>query len=314
MCVIFLSCCALIALSSYSQPLSRNVASHLLDDIWMRDPYIYLHKDTYYLTYTNGEAELPVWTSKDLRNWKNEGDLYKLSDLPFYQQLAEASTTKNENLKLWAPEIYHINDQWVITHTTNVRNSALVVSKDLAAKSEDRIAFSDFGHHHDPSIFTDTDGRHWLVDKCAVITEIDNDFSAFKGKPIKLNPKDRKMGHEGCQIIKVEDKYVWFGTAWSTDSLRNGTYNLYYATSDKLEGPYSERKFAGYCLGHGTVFQDKDKQWWCTAFQNGTSKLTQKNKAYTINKQGLTLVPLSIKAEGNSVVVLPLDTRYVKPN
>ena len=46
-----------------------------------------------------------------------------------------------------------------------------------------------------------------------------------------------------------------FGTGWSTGQMRRGSYNLYYATADKITGPYSERKFAGRFLGHGTPFK-----------------------------------------------------------
>ena len=67
---------------------------------------------------------------------------------------------------------------------------------------------------------------------------------------------------------KIGNKYVHFGTAWSTDRGRQGSYNLYYCTADKITGPYGPRKFAGRFLGHGTPFQDKDGKWWCTAFFN----------------------------------------------
>ena len=178
----------------------------------------------------------------------------------------------------------------------------------------------EFGLKHDPSLFQDTDGKIWLISKCAEIQQLKPDFTGFIGKPVAIHPANRKMGHEGCQIIKIGNKYVWFGTAWSKDTLRKGTYNLYYATADKIEGPYSNRKFAGRCLGHGTIFKDKNGNWWCTAFLNGDYKSpTEVNKgvnpniATSMNKQGLTLVPMSIEIKDNDIVVKALDPQYAQP-
>jgi arylsulfatase len=104
--------------------------------------------------------------------------------------------------------------------------------------------------------------------------------------------------------------------------MRKGTYNLYYCVSDNLEGPYDERKFAGRFLGHGTPFKDKQGRWWCTAFYNANHPTLTREEAqrkdvsqsaYTLNKQGLTLVPIDIKMVGDKVVVRTLDPDYASP-
>ena len=86
--------------------------------------------------------------------------------------------------------------------------------------------------------------------------------------------------------------------------MRRGSYNLYYATADRLTGPYGSRKFAGRFLGHGTPFQDKQGRWWCTAFFNanvpplspeGIQSRDLADTAQTINRQGVTLVPLDVR-------------------
>lgn len=104
--------------------------------------------------------------------------------------------------------------------------------------------------------------------------------------------------------MKIEGKYVLFGTGWSTGEMRRGSYNLYYAVADHITGPYSERKFAGRFLGHGTPFQDPEGRWWCTAFYNanvpplsreGIENRDLSDTAQTINARGTTLVPLDVK-------------------
>lgn len=320
--------------------LSRTKANHMLSDVWMRDPYIFIGPDqNYYLTYTNGKMEMPIWKSTNLKDWQKISEAYSMSQLTFANDIQEVRNNmnksnkvyydgklidrlnnKDEKMKLWAPEIYFINNKWYAVHTTNCRISVILSSDDVKFQKYE-LPFDDkFGLHHDPSIFIDDDGSKWLIDKCAEIRKFNNEMNDFEGETIKLNPANRKMGHEGCQIIKFGNKYVWFGTAWSKDELRKGTYNLYYATAENIEGPYSDRKFAGRCLGHGTVFKDKKGQWWCTAFLNGDYKSpTEVNKgvdpsiATTMNKQGLTLVPLSIEMIDGDVSVKALDPEYANP-
>ena len=78
---------------------------------------------------------------------------------------------------------------------------------------------------------------------------------------------------------------------------------------------------AGRFLGHGTPFQDKQGRWWCTAFSNGAyvsadhvaKNGTDPNRAETIKKQGLTLVPLDIRVEDSDVQIRAKDASYAKP-
>ena len=157
------------------------------------------------------------------------------------------------------------------------------------------------------------------------IAPLTSDFSDFASGPVTIGPSGEmaKMGHEGCLMQKIGDKYVLFGTGWSTGGKRTGSYNLYYATADKITGPYSERKFAGRFLGHGTPFKDKQGRWWCTAFYNGnippvsrdgihTKDLSE--TAQTINQQGVTLVPLDVRVNKyGSIHIRAIDPDYASP-
>jgi arylsulfatase len=104
--------------------------------------------------------------------------------------------------------------------------------------------------------------------------------------------------------------------------MRKGSYNLYYATADTITGPYSERKFVGRFLGHGTPFRDAAGRWWCTAFYNanvppldpaGIERRDLRNDAYTINRQGLTLVPLAVRVEAGELIIRAKDPAYATP-
>jgi len=115
-----------------------------------------------------------------------------------------------------------------------------------------------------------------LIWGCPQIAPLKPDCSGFAGLDIKIGPSDRKLGHEGCTIRKIGNKYVLFGTAWSTDTMRHGTYNLYYCTADRVTGPYGPRENSPlnplvktwsangrwWRQGHGQLVDDVEGNWW----------------------------------------------------
>jgi arylsulfatase len=310
---------------------ARNQAIHLMDD-WMRDPFITRGpNDLFYLSCTRlnhvpgGKQGIEMWTSRDLATWSKLGVPWTTDDSSWLApHIADAKQRPDgKGYLLWAPEIRFAGGKWLALHTSNLGKANLFYnnSKELNGPFTEPMG-ANLGRRHDPSLFTDDDGSQWLVYGCTEIVRLKPDFSGIEGNPIRLQPSNRKLGHEGCQIIKVGGKYVLFGTAWSTDKLRHGTYNLYYCTADRLTGPYGPRKFAGRFLGHGTVFQDRQHQWWCSAFFNANGpplkpeQLATKDlsdNAYTINRQGLTIVPIEILTLEGDISVKALDPAYAKP-
>jgi len=313
-------------------------AVHVFDD-WQRDPFITMAPDGYYyLTMTqhgdtiDGRTVIstgaPYYKSKDLAKWEFAGYFYDINKdagnaADYLKKWVDRKSNGKEGaLKLWAPEIHFINGQWHVLHTSNAGIGNLASTTAHRLEGPYTGWNEKFGRQHDPTIFKDDDGSCWLVSKCAQIQKLNKDLSAFEGEPIKIDPSNRKMGHEGAYLVKFEGKYIFFGTAWSTDEMRHGTYNLYYAVSDKLEGPYGERKFAGRFLGHGTPFKDKDGRWWCTSFYNANKPTLNRDEArnkdvsdnaYTLNEQGLTLVPLEIKMVNGEIIVWAKDPEYRYP-
>ena len=320
---------------------AHDSAVHVFDD-WQRDPFITIGPDGYYyLTITqHGDSVdgrkiivdgAPLYKSKDLAEWEYMGYPYTIRDAKNYDEYVKRREERNKDknnrwgpdvVKLWAPEIHYINKKWHLLHTSNAGIGNMVQTKGKKLEGPFIGWNEKFGRQHDPTIYQDDDGSCWLVSRCTQIQKLNKDLTAFDGEPIQIGPANRKMGHEGAVIIKFEGKYVLFGTAWSRDTLRKGTYNLYYCTSDNLTGPYGDRKFAGRFLGHGTPFKDKEGRWWCTAFFNANKPtltreeaqtIDTRNTAYTLNKQGLTLVPLEIKMVNGDVEVTAKDPDYRYP-
>lgn len=330
--------CALLMITFFSSgcsagkdPRLAGIEAHekavYIHDHWIRDPYIYLHTDGYYYltgtTLKTGPDEIVgiyAWKSRDLLNWEMLPRLWQFADSSWMHNL-EGKAVEEKGPLVWAPELYFIDDRWVITHTSNGRAANLMLnfSEQLEPPFLEPMG-KDFGRRHDPAFFIE-DGVTWLVWGCTRIAPLKKDFSGFAGKEVAIGPSNRKMGHEGAYIRKIGGKYVLFGTAWSTDTMRHGTYNLYYCTADKLTGPYSERRFAGRFLGHGTPFQDKAGRWWCTAFYNANKPTVENveagnefsDTAYTVNKQGTTIVPLEVRIEDGDVFIRAKDLRYASP-
>lgn len=295
------------------------------------NPFIELGKDGYYyLTGTvpsdlslNKTPFIKVWRSKDLAEWESLSEIKLIQESIFVNELQDFALKRNVVPEIWSPEAHNIGNRWVIVHTSNVQVANLMLSNSSDIKSiyTEPLGLK-VGFQVDPTIFIDDDGTPWLLSNCTQIRKIKKDFSDFDGGHKLISPINRQLGFEGTRMIKIANKYVLFGTSWSTDIYGKGTYNLYYTTSDRILGPYRPRKFAGRFLGNGAPFKDKKGRWWALAFKHSDQILlsTDKaenmdlsNSAYTINKIGLTLVPLDIKLSNGEVVVISKDYNYRSP-
>jgi arylsulfatase len=337
---------------------AHDSAVHILDD-WIRDPYIYLADDGYYyLTGTTVQPNDPreasepyntglpatssenqttpsmvghsirVWRSPDLADWEYMGEPFTLDQGYWAQTDAAAfADTPKEEWHLWAPELYQVDGRWVYVHTTPapVQGGANLAIT-TGASPDGPFTFpleANMRGKHDPSLFRDVDDSWYLLWGNTQIVPLKAGFSGLAGEAKRIDPADRKIGHEGATLRKIGDKYVHFGTAWSTDQMRKGSYNLYYCTSDSVMGSYGPRQFAGRFLGHGTPFQDKQGRWWCTAFFNanvppldgaGIEHKDLGSTAQTINEKGTTLVPLEVRIlDDGEIFIRAKDPRYRNP-
>jgi xylan 1,4-beta-xylosidase len=313
---------------------------------WIRDPFITLGPDDlYYLTGTTPDPNDPreqsdpynvglgpqsivgsavqVWRSKDLVDWDYLGTPFKLTNDSWH---------KDPGKLVWAPEIHWLGDRWALVHCPAAKaDLALSKGRELQGPWTHPLG-EKVGNKHDPSLFHDGDAW-WLLWQNTQIAPLKKDFSDFSAGPTRIDPAGSRVnsegktlsviGHEGATMIKVGDKYVHLGTAWSTDLPRRGSYNLYYCTADKITGPYGARQFVGRFLGHGTPFRTRDGKWWCTAFFNGNvpplprEGIESRNlseTAQTINQRGTTIVPLEVKMlPDGEVYIRAKDPAYAAP-
>ena len=74
--------------------------------VTLGDPYVLHDTDgTYYMYGTGGRTGFPAYSSKDLVNWKNEGQVY-------------ANTPEAwGNGSFWAPEVYKIKNKYYLFYS-----------------------------------------------------------------------------------------------------------------------------------------------------------------------------------------------------
>jgi len=278
-----------------------------------------------------------IWRSKDLIDWEPLGEPFSLKDGIWFQKKPLLfKKVEQSQWRLWAPEVHWLGDRWALVHTSpspvQGANLALSAGTEIKGPWSHPMGVA-LGKKHDPSLFKDNDGIWYLLWGNTTLAPLKEDFSGFTAKPVRIDPAGSRVkpdgettsviGHEGATMRKIGGKYVHFGTAWSTDAGRKGSYNLYYCTADKLTGPYGERRFAGRFLGHGFPFTDKQGRWWCTAFYNGNippiaredlKKRPLPDTAYTINPMGTTIVPMEVKiADDGDVFITAKDPDYAVP-
>ncbi|MFT3789032.1 MAG: family 43 glycosylhydrolase [Tepidisphaeraceae bacterium] len=317
---------------------------------WIRDPYIVLGPDdVYYLTGTTSKPGDPrengdpyntglgnqsivgdsvrVWKSADLIDWQPVGEVFTKQD---------SDRARPGNL-VWAPELHWMPERncWALVHCPKaVANFALSAGPELKGPWSHPLGKNLSNDKHDPSLFKDGD-TWWMLWENTFVAPLNKELSDFTAKPVRIDPVGsrpdpqnpgktiNRIGHEGATMLKIGTKYVYFGTAWSTDVGRKGSYNLYYCTADRITGPYGPRRFAGRFLGHGTPFQTRDGQWWCTAFFNanvpplpveGIQTRDLAENAQTINQRGVTIVPLEVKTlESGDIRIRAIDPAYATP-
>ncbi len=298
----------------------------------IQNPFIQLAPDGfYYLTgtipanlFSDKDPSVKFWRSKDLVEWETVGEVTYPKQSLFVKELKDAATKRNAKPEILSPKAFYIANRWVVVHTSNVlKMSNMMVSNSQDIKGDYTEPFGlDVGFQTDPAVFVDDDGAPWLLSFCTQVRRIKKDFSGFDGNHRLIGPKNRQLGFEGTSMLKIGMKYVLFGTSWSTDIYGKGTYNLYYTTADSILGPYGPRKFAARFVGNGIPFQDKNGRWWVTAFHKTDQSVVTigelkgidaSDAAYTINKPGLTLVPLDIEIMNDEVYVTAKDSRYRYP-
>ncbi|MCQ2219970.1 MAG: glycoside hydrolase 43 family protein [Prevotella sp.] len=242
------------------------------------DGYYYMVSTTMHLM-----PGCPVMRSKDMIHWETVSYVYdRIEDGDRYD-LKDGKTVYGQGQ--WASTIRHHNGKFYVWFTANgAPGKGFIFSADKAEGPWKLIARPK--HHHDASLFFDTDGKAYLFHGsggCSVVQLKDDlsdvDPNGINQRIIFNDPDERGGLLEGSQVFKHKGKYYvcMISMVWGVPGRvrREVCYR-----SDNILGPYEkhivlETPFEEYggvgqgCILNGNDEDDNDESnWWAMIFQD----------------------------------------------
>lgn len=266
------------------------------EPVQIRDPLVTLAPDGfYYLAGTtgkdrNGMPGARVWRSKDLKRWEriqrpgaDDGFIWSASQSEWSAKPKAKGTVKNNQHDLWGPQLFFHKGDYYIPFMMHCRNTTSIL-KSLSGEPEGPYEDTAFKYRDGaPHLFKDDDGSvymHFCFGPPR-IAKMKDDLSGFETRPRQIVYDNcARQGFEGTWLIKVGRKYVLFHTNQNGEDMaqyrRNimegkvargyGTYDWSYSASDHLMEGWSQPRPLVPHGGTGSVFQDKNGNWWAALF------------------------------------------------
>ena len=246
------------------------------------DPFL-LEVDGTYYGYATGNLtwNIQVSTSPDLVEWTSSREA--LPKLPLWQPRSKGLT--------WAPEVIETDAGFVMHYTTrDVQAGKQCLSVAVAEEpngpfvdesEKPLVCQVDLGGSIDSTPFRDEDGSLWLAWKndgncCGIRTRfflapLDETGVELTGEPVDLGMEN----DEGWERNVIEAPTIWLheGTYYlfySANDYGSPNYAVGYATSEDLDGPYTDAEenpilvSAGDAAGpgHQSLIVDDDGELW----------------------------------------------------
>lgn len=264
---------------------------------------------------------IPVSHSTDLVHWHIIG--YAITN-PEWAMIDELEGGRG----YWAPDISYNNGKFYITATYrlnddgNVYRKQIVVSSDKPEGPYSKPAIID-EDGIDPSIFTDEDGRRYmLLNRGARIFELNQDATKQISEAEMLYYGDNKRAPEGPHILKKDGYYYLFQAEGGTGI----GHRISVARSKELKGNYEpcpynpimrqtdENAIIQRC-GHGKPVLTQNGEWYMVYLCG--RKITGKNgESCSILGRETALDPITWTADGWPIVnqLNGPSTLQIKPN
>lgn len=260
---------------SFGGVTSREISP--VADIHLRDPNIMRGPDGFfYMTGTNDPAdwhntkEIHVYKSAELSEWEDLGAVWVFERDATWQKdiLTDGSSP------IWAPELHYIRGTYYICYSLGWGSMSGAVLRSTSGLPEGPyVSTSDAPvfDYIDSTFFVEDNGKVYGIWSDGLIAEMNGDMSGFKGEVRRLKSKSGNyIGFEGCYLLKIDGLYYLCSSTYGIHYDENGkpyrSYDSYYAVSDKLFGPYSERRLLMAYGGHNNLFFAGDGRLFTTAF------------------------------------------------
>lgn len=248
-----------------------------LDDIYIRDPYILVHQDTYYLygKKRQGDTAFVVYTSSDLEEWSEPKVVF--SPAPDFWGTRD----------FWAPEVHCYQGRFYMLASFKAEGSCRATHI-LAADSPDGEfkpvspfpATPPEWECLDGTLYVDGEGTPYMV-FCHEWTQICNgtmcyaplksDLSGFAGEPrVMFAARDYdfvKTAIEGREAYVTDGPFLHRGKdgslrlIWSSFGEKGYLISALKSDNGRLDGHWSAENllFDGHG-GHGMIFRALDGQ------------------------------------------------------
>ncbi len=248
----------------------------------MADPSMIRIDDTYYATGTSSEWApfYPVFTSKDLINWKQTGHVFN----------NKPEWTRNS---FWAPELYYMNGKVYCYYTarqasSNISYIGVAVADNPTSEFTDHGEIIQHGTEAIDAFVYDDNGQLYITWKAygldrrpieIVGSKLSSDGLRLEGEMFTMLIDDENIGMEGQYHFKQGDYYYIVYAAHGCCGF-GSDYDVYVARSKKFEGPYEKysdnpilkadnHEFVS--SGHGTAVTTPDGRmfYMCHAYVKG---------------------------------------------
>lgn len=236
----------------------------------LADPFVLLHKGTYYVYGTGSANGIPVGVSCDLRTWTIGKGLAA-------ERLALHKGDSYGEHSFWAPEVYERDGRFIMFYSSQEHVCAAVSDSPLGPfrQLEKKPLLQRKGI--DNSMFVDADGRAWMVyvhfDRGNTIwlAELEKDLLHVRTGSERMlfraeAPWEKNSVVEGPFVVKFGSKYA---LTYSACDYRNPDYAVGAAFADTPKGPWKKSKanpimlrFRGLSgTGHHSLFKDRNGKW-----------------------------------------------------
>ena len=253
------------------------------DEINIRDPYILVYEDTYYMYGTRAETTFKgeafgfdVYKSRNLTDWEGPIEIFHRPENFF----SKAS--------YWAPEVYFRDGRFYMFATFGSGKKGLGTAVLTADSPEGPFRMWSDGYVTpkdwrclDGTLYIARNGKPYMVfchewkqvhdgTICAVPLSVDLKkavgepvklFSASQGKPFAMKFLFRNYVTDGPFLLRTEDGKLHM--LWSTASKKGYVEALAHSDNDDIDGNWSvDRELLfDHDGGHGMIFKDLNGQY-----------------------------------------------------
>lgn len=278
-----------------STPLARISDEHL------RDPFIMLDRGgKYYMTGTydpkdwKNTKEIHIYRSDDLAEWEDLGAVWNYEkDATWQKELITDGSSP-----IWAPELHYVKGNYYICYSLGwglMGGAVLRSTTGIPEGPYEDICTKPVFDTIDATLFVDDDGKVYAIWGDGLIAEMDADMTGMKTAPKALmSESGKRVGFEGCYVLKIGGLYYLCSATYCYHFKEDGTpyqtYDSFYAISDNLFGPYSERRLLLKYGGHNNLFFDKEGKLFTTAFYGPDFSERPAIAELTVTDEGLLKV------------------------